>query len=119
MLNSTENRDGSFRVWVASYRDFRPTNWSDIPPEATALEPAEPHCMTRREAALYVEAFNRAMLEQSKRLWALPVQVTPRLDGDLSPGEPVASDMIATELLGTSPTLSSPTRTTACDPFRV
>lgn len=98
MLNTTDNRDGWFRVWVASYGDWNPTVWSDVPPSAVAIEPAEPHCMTRSEAALYVEAFNRAMLAQSKRLWALPIKVAVRLEGDVSPGQAIGADLIAAQL---------------------
>ena len=45
MLNATENRDGSFRVWVASYEDFNPTRWSDVPTQG--------RCHRTGRAALY------------------------------------------------------------------
>ncbi|MCA9103201.1 MAG: hypothetical protein R3C10_03605 [Pirellulales bacterium] len=98
MLSQNVGRDGSFRVWVARCDDWNPADWSDVPPTAVALEPAEPHLMTRVEAAVYVEAFNRAMLARSPRIWALPVRVTVRLDGDLANGQPVDRAAIATEL---------------------
>jgi hypothetical protein len=98
MLNVIDNREGWFRVWVASYGDWNPKVWSDVPPVAVAIEPAEPHCMTENEAALYVEAFNRAMLQQSKRLWALPVRVSVRFDGDWVRGQAVDGELLKAQL---------------------
>jgi hypothetical protein len=114
MLSATENRDGWFRVWLAGCGDWNPTVWSDVPPLAIAIEPAEPHCMTRSEAAHYVESFNRAMIEQSKRLWALPVKVAVRFDGDWTPGQPIGIDVIAAQLLEASELLAAPEQTAAC-----
>lgn len=99
MLNTPDNRDGWFRVWIAGYEGWVPSGWSDVPPAVVAIEPAEPHCMTESEAALYVEAFNRAMLQQSKRLWALPVRVSVRFDGDWVRGQEIDADAISNQLL--------------------
>ena len=88
--NSRQPSPGAaFRVWMVGYRDWQPADCHDVPPEAEAIEPVEVGCLSRREAAEYVEQFNRTMLTQPARLWALAVPVEVRYVGDLLPGDTV------------------------------
>jgi hypothetical protein len=85
------NRFGAerFRVWITIYRDWQPGDYRDIPPQATALEPAEPRTMTVRQARRYVGAFNRVALARGKRVWAVALPVTVSYGGDAQPGTPL------------------------------
>jgi hypothetical protein len=51
------------------------------------MEPAEEQPMPARRAARYVEAFNRAVLRGTQKIWAVAVPITIRYDGDPRPGE--------------------------------
>jgi hypothetical protein len=86
------NRFGAerFRVWIAVYGDWQPGHLRDIPPRATALEPAEPRTMTARQARRYVGAFNRVALARGKKVWAVALPVTVSYGGDTQPGAPLA-----------------------------
>jgi hypothetical protein len=75
-----------FRVWIVVYRDWQPDHFCDMPPRATALEPAEPRAMTARQARRYVGAFNRAALAGGKRVWAVALPVAVSYRGDAQPG---------------------------------
>ena len=76
-----------FRVWIASYDNWRPASWQEAPPVAVALAPAENDCFTAEEAAAYLEGFNTCVAEESPGLWAIAVPVVVRYDGDPLPGE--------------------------------
>ena len=78
-----------FRVWITVYRDWQPGHDGDIPPQATALEPAERRPMTARQARRYVGAFNRAALAGGKKIWAVALPVTVSYGGDTQPGAPL------------------------------
>jgi hypothetical protein len=79
------------RVWIVRYGEFVPTGWHDVPPGAVAIEPAEGHAMTARQARRYVEAFNRAALGGAQKVWAVALPVMIRYDGDPRPGEALRS----------------------------
>ncbi len=78
-----------FRVWITVYRDWQPGHYGDVPPQATALEPAEPRPMTARQARRYVGAFNRVALARGKKIWAVALPVTVSYGGDAQPGAPL------------------------------
>jgi hypothetical protein len=82
------NRCGAerFRVWITVYQDWQPGHDRDIPPQATALEPAEPQTMTARQARRYVGVFNRVALARGKKVWAVALPVTVSYRGDARPG---------------------------------
>jgi hypothetical protein len=75
-----------FRVWIATYADWRPGRWSDLPPRATALEPVEDAAYSADEAALFLEGFNSAMLESERPIWAVAVPIVIRFEGDAAAG---------------------------------
>jgi hypothetical protein len=75
------------RVWIVRYEDSPPTEWHDVPRGAVAVEPAETGAMSTRRARRYVEAFNRAALGGTQKVWAVALPVTIRYDGDPLPGE--------------------------------
>jgi hypothetical protein len=58
-----------------------------MPPEATAVEPAEPTCFSAEEAAAFIEGFNGMMLVETGGLWAVAVPVRVSYDGDLVAGQ--------------------------------
>ena len=75
------------RVWVVRYEGAPPTAWHDVPAGAVAIEPAEGQTMTARRAGRYVEAFNRAALRGTHKVWAVALPVTILYEGDARPGE--------------------------------
>ena len=104
-----------YRIWIAGYDDWQPTDWRDIPPRAIAREPAEAFAMSATQAASFLEGFNREMLHRqmldgqtldgqmpdgqrldgrmldgAKRLWAVAVPVLVCYEGDAQAGEDVA-----------------------------
>ncbi|MGD9723287.1 MAG: hypothetical protein AB7O59_18360 [Pirellulales bacterium] len=80
-----------FRLWIASTTDWRPTQWHELPPRATALEPVDEGLYTVDEAALFVQEFNATMVADPQRqLWAVAVPVTVRYEGDAHTGMPIA-----------------------------
>jgi hypothetical protein len=92
-------RGGSFvesrcRVWIVRYGGWQPQQWSDLPAEAIAVEPAEPGTMTARQACRYVEAFNRAVLGGRQKVWAVALPVAVRYLGDPQPGERIMPDAV-------------------------
>ncbi len=89
MNDRSKGRSGCYRVWIVGYRRWEPRSCRDVPPEAVVLEPAEPDTMSARQAAGYVEAFNRAVLGGGRRIWAVAVPVTVRYEGDARPGQPM------------------------------
>jgi len=78
-----------YRIWIAGYDDWQPTDWHDVPPRAIALEPAEPFALSAAQAQSFLEGFNREMLHGAKRLWAVAVPVVVLFDGEPLPGETV------------------------------
>lgn len=74
------NGNQLFQVWIVAYQNWRPQNWTDVPPGAVAIEPAVPSLMPAREAIEFLHGFNRTMLRQPRNLWALPVPVAVRYE---------------------------------------
>jgi hypothetical protein len=63
-----------YRLWIATYSDWRPSEWNQVPPRATALEPVDDGLVSADEAALFLEGFNRSMLgEHDRPIWAVAV----------------------------------------------
>ncbi len=85
-------RSGSpqmFRLWIATYADWRPSRWNESPPLATALEPVEDALYSADEAAMFLEGFNSSMLEYDQPIWAVAVPITVRYEGDAQAGRSV------------------------------
>lgn len=80
-----------FRVWIAVYERWQPRSWVDVPPNSVVLEPADDGCLSADEAAVYIEAFNQAMIAHPRNRWAVAVPVTIRYEGDLMPGQKVGA----------------------------
>ena len=80
-----------YRVWIVRYQQWQPSGWHDVPPEAIAVEPAEPGTMTGRRSRRYVEAFNRAARDARQGIWAVALPVTVRYLGDPQPGAAIAT----------------------------
>ncbi len=78
------------RVWIVQYDGPRPDTLEHIPAGATAVEPAERGTMTPRQAREYVEAFNRAAQNGSRKIWAVALPVSVRYVGDPQPGQALA-----------------------------
>jgi hypothetical protein len=76
-----------YRIWIASYTDWRPGTWHDVPSRAIALEPAEADLLSVGQAQAFLEGFNGQMLAGSKRLWAVAVPVVVGYEGDARRGE--------------------------------
>ncbi len=75
------------RVWIAEYQDWDPTDWTDMPRKAMAVQAASSTCVSVPDAAMFVEAFNREMLRRRTPFWAIAVPITIRFEQDLTPGE--------------------------------
>jgi hypothetical protein len=75
-----------FRVWITRYEKWRPVAWDEIPPRATAVEPADASSMSARDAIRFLEGFNRTMLARLLPIWAIAVPVTIHYEGDLHKG---------------------------------
>jgi hypothetical protein len=75
-----------FRIWIATYADWRPGHWNDAPPRATALELVDDAAYSAEEAALFLQGFNTAMLEEDRPIWAIAVPVVVRYEGDAQVG---------------------------------
>ncbi len=87
-MNETDHARGTqFRVWITRYDQWRPKGYRDVPTAAFALEPAEEGVMSGRQAAVYVEAFNRVAFCRPIKLWAVAVPVTVRYEGEPRPGQ--------------------------------
>jgi hypothetical protein len=78
-----------FRLWITSYRQWRPTSWADRPPLAKALEPVSEAIYSAEDAQLFIEGFNSQMLSDERELWVVAVPVTLRYEGDLHPGDEI------------------------------
>jgi hypothetical protein len=86
-----------FRLWIATYADWRPAQWNQAPPRATALELVEDALYSADEAAQFLEGFNSLMLEHDQPIWAVAVSVTVRYEGDAQPGMSVQGHTFAQE----------------------
>ena len=75
-----------FRLWITTYTGRRPAQWNQAPPQATALEVVEDTLYSAEEASLFLEGFNRVMLEHDQPIWAVAVPITVRYDGDAQAG---------------------------------
>jgi hypothetical protein len=89
-----------FRLWIATYTDWRPSRWNQVPPQATALELVEDRLYDAREASLFVEGFNRAVIDANRPVWAVAVPITVRYLGDVEPGMSVVGYVFAESLDG-------------------
>lgn len=78
-----------YRVWIANCADWQARDWQDLPPAATALEPAEGNSFSASEALAYVESFNRSALHRGDSRWAVVVPVRVRYEGDLRRGQSI------------------------------
>jgi hypothetical protein len=78
-----------YRIWIAGFENWRPTAWSDVPPRAIALEPAEADALSDAQARAFLEGFNGHMLREAKRLWAVAVPVVVGYQGDARASESV------------------------------
>ncbi len=76
-----------YRIWLVYCPDWRPTHWNDVPPRGVAAEPAVDCCLASHHARAYVKAFNRQTLKEPTGMWAVPIPVVIRYDGDLSLGQ--------------------------------
>ena len=83
-------RRPAFRVWIASYGDWKPADVHDVPPDATAVEPAEQGVFSARRAAQYVSAFNRMAIARQLHVWAVALPVVVRYEGDPEAGQRLA-----------------------------
>lgn len=90
----SEKERQRYRVWLVGFAAWEPQRWSDVPPEAVALEAAEDAWFSLDEAAVFVRSFNSAMLAHPKRIWAIPVPVVVRYEGDLTAGQTIEADAI-------------------------
>ncbi len=89
MERTTPGGAPMFRLWIATYTDWRPTHWNQVPPRAIALEPVEDALYSSDEAALFVEGFNRSVLSGDHMIWAVAVPITVRYEGDATAGMPI------------------------------
>jgi hypothetical protein len=78
-----------FRLWIASYSDWQPAAWNQVPPRATAVEPVDQALCTAEEAALFLQGFNSSMLAHHEPIWAVAVPITLCYEGDAVAGSPV------------------------------
>lgn len=100
-----------YRIWITRYEDWAPQNCLQLPPVAIAQEPAESEAMSARQAARYVEAFNRAALARRCKLWAVALPVAVRFEGEPRPGDTLtcphsAAGSVAFHGFGQSPQCS-------------
>ncbi len=89
MKDPRRNGQIPFRVWIAEYGDWKPSDFRDVPPVATALEPAEDGTLPGELAAVYVEAFNREALHRPRKIWAIALPASICYCGDPQPGQTI------------------------------
>lgn len=89
MEKMTRGGPPMFRVWIATYTDWHPCEWSQLPPSAIALEPVDDALYSAGEAALFLEGFNGSMLSGDRPIWAVAVPITISYEGDAQAGMPV------------------------------
>jgi hypothetical protein len=100
-----------FRLWITTYAGRRPTQWNQVPPRATALEVVEDTLYSAEEAALFLQGFNRVMLDYEQPIWAVAVPIAVRYEGDAQAGTSVQGFEFADEL-SPADDVSSPPPTT-------
>lgn len=88
-MNTIERGGVFYRVWIGHYARWIPHHWSDVPPQAEAVELADSRLLQRDAARQVVEGFNRRMLEREKQLWAIAVPVRVRIDGEPQRGQTI------------------------------
>lgn len=94
MPGSVTEKTPVFRIWLVRYGRWQPASWDEMPPRARALWPVEGlEPLPAAEAAAFVRQFNEQMLVRPKHIWAVPVAVVPRYEGDLRPGQPLEPPM--------------------------
>jgi len=71
MANAHATELERFRIWIVEYTDWTPVSWRDTPPNGVVLEPASDGHLAAREAAEFVEGFNRAAMGRSAKRWAV------------------------------------------------
>ena len=89
-----------FRVWIVQYSNWRPKQWNDQPPTATAIAPADEGCMTADEASTFLEGFNGTLLAELPTQaaagdvgrWGVLRPVKICYEGDLVPGQPLGAN---------------------------
>lgn len=89
MDSINRTREPMFRLWIATYVDWRPMQWNQTPPRATAMELVEDTLFSADKAALFLEGFNRSVLHGDRPIWAVAVPITVRYEGDAQVGMPV------------------------------
>lgn len=80
-----------YRVWIVQFSEDPSERPLAENQDLVALEPAESHVMTARQARDYVEAFNRAAAHESRTIRAAAFPVTVHYTGEPKPGEAIAS----------------------------
>jgi hypothetical protein len=85
-----------YRIWIAGYDDWQPTDWRDVPPRAIAREPAEASVLSAAQAESFLEGFNREMLQSQA------------MDRQARDGQTLGSQTLGSQTLG-SQTLGSQT----------
>ena len=88
-MSHFQSGEPQFRLWIATYQDWRPARWNDAPPRATALELVEDAAYSAAEAALFLQGFNTCMLEHDRPIWAVAVPVVVCYQGDAQAGASV------------------------------
>jgi hypothetical protein len=78
---------GLFRLWIATYADWRPGRWNETPPQATAVELVADATYSAAEARLFLEGFNTQIVTGDQPLWVVAIPVTLRYEGDAAPGD--------------------------------
>lgn len=76
-----------YRIWIMTFDEWRPQHWSEMPPFAKAVEPADEGLFSPDEAAAYLEGHNTTSLRLGNVRWAVAIPVQIRIVGDMSPGQ--------------------------------
>ena len=90
MRDSDSPETLQYRVWLCAVTNWEPRDSSDVPPFATAVEPAENGTMPADQAAKYVQSFNGRMMALGRRVWAVAIPVAIRYLGEPNPGQRLA-----------------------------
>lgn len=83
--------------WSDDFADWRPVQWNQLPPQATALELIDEALYSAEEAAMFLQGFNTLMLDHDRPIWAVAVRVTLRYEGDAQCGMSVQGHAFARE----------------------
>lgn len=79
-----------YRVWLCAFTNWEPRDSGDVPPSATAVEPAEIGTMPADQAARYVQSFNGRMMAVGQTVWAVAIPVSIGYLGEPTPGQQLA-----------------------------